>query len=406
MATDGYRPSNENGGLGRDDLDDTFEQDLRNMLRDSATLSSDPMGSGLSPGGQFTGIDLSSPQKSPATTPNIVSNPVHNQPHVNANVGSRLARGSGGRPAQAASRVGSTNQAATVLPTSPTSSQQPMQGMGFSPSAEDMAGENGDSAASSAAMAKAKFDLLKGWSISTYKCTRQMVQEKLGKASRTVDLQLEAQIEVLRDTQRKYANILKLSRALTSHFYQVVQTQRSLGDAFSELSQKSPELQEEFSYNAETQRSLCGNGETLLGALHFFTSSVSTLCNKTMEDTLMTIKNYETARVEYDAYRADMETLQLAPKDATTQARLHESRIKYEKQKEKFDKLRQDVAVKLRFLEENKVKVMHKQLLLFHNAISAYFTGNQSALDATLKQFNIRPKTAGEMSPSFLEQGE
>ena len=64
-----------------------------------------------------------------------------------------------------------------------------------------------------------------------------------GKASRTVDLQLEAQIEVLRDTQRKYANILKLSRALTSHFYQVVQTQRSLGDAFSELSQKSPELQ-------------------------------------------------------------------------------------------------------------------------------------------------------------------
>lgn len=95
MATDGYRPSNENGGLGRDDLDDTFEQDLRNMLRDSATLSSDPMGSGLSPGGQFTGIDLSSPQKSPATTPNIVSNPVHNQPHVNANVGSRLARGSG-----------------------------------------------------------------------------------------------------------------------------------------------------------------------------------------------------------------------------------------------------------------------------------------------------------------------
>ena len=65
----------------------------------------------------------------------------------------------------------------------------------------------------------------------------------VGKASRTVDLQLEAQIEVLRDTQRKYENILKLSRALTNHFFQVVQTQRSLGDAFSELAQKSPELQ-------------------------------------------------------------------------------------------------------------------------------------------------------------------
>ncbi|XP_072040701.1 arfaptin-2-like isoform X2 [Amphiura filiformis] len=354
MTTEGYRPSNENGALGRDDLDDTFEQDLRNMLRDGPSLS-DTMGGSLSPGGTAQ-----------------------------------------------ASRVGSTNQAATVLPTSPTSgSKQPMQGIGFTPSPEDVAAAGGES---TSAIAKAKFDTIKTWSISTYKCTRQMVQEKLGKASRTVDLQLEAQIEVLRDTQRKYANILKLSRALTNHFYQVVQTQRSLGDAFSELAQKSPELQEEFSYNAETQRSLCNNGETLLGALHFFTSSVSTLCNKTMEDTLMTIKNYEIARVEYDAYRADMESLALGPKDATTQAKLHESRVKYEKQKERFDKLRQDVAVKLKFLEENKVKVMHKQLLLFHNAISAYFSGNQTALDATLKQFNIRPKAAGEMSPSFLEQ--
>lgn len=38
-------------------------------------------------------------------------------------------------------------------------------------------------------------------------------------------LDLEAQIEHLRDTQRKYSNILRLSRALSSHFYHVVQTQ-------------------------------------------------------------------------------------------------------------------------------------------------------------------------------------
>lgn len=40
-------------------------------------------------------------------------------------------------------------------------------------------------------------------------------------------LELEAQIEQLRDTQRKYSNILRLARALTSHFYHVVQTQVS-----------------------------------------------------------------------------------------------------------------------------------------------------------------------------------
>ena len=33
---------------------------------------------------------------------------------------------------------------------------------------------------------------------------------------------------------------------------------------------------------------------------------------------------------------------------------------------------------------------MHKQLLLFHNAVSAYFSGNQNALEATMKQFSIK----------------
>lgn len=41
------------------------------------------------------------------------------------------------------------------------------------------------------------------------------------------------------------------------------------------------------------------------------------------------------------------------------------------------------------------IKVMHKQLLLLHNAIAAYFSGNAVALEATLKQFNI--KVSGQL---------
>lgn len=55
-------------------------------------------------------------------------------------------------------------------------------------------------------------------------------------------------------------------------------------------------VQDEFGYNAETQKLLCKNGETLLGAVNFFVSSINTLVNKTMEDTLMTIKMFESAR--------------------------------------------------------------------------------------------------------------
>lgn len=47
---------------------------------------------------------------------------------------------------------------------------------------------------------------------------------------------------------------------------------------------------------------------------------------------------------------------------------------------------------------------MHKQLLLFHNAIASYFSGNQNALEATLKQFNIKLKSPNSDKPSWLEQ--
>ncbi|KAL1138829.1 hypothetical protein AAG570_008891 [Ranatra chinensis] len=249
-----------------------------------------------------------------------------------------------------------------------------------------------------------KIETIKNWSISTYKCTKQLMFEKLGKTSRTIDTELETQIELLRDTQRKYSNILRLSRALTSHFYHVVQTQHALGEAFSDLAQKSPELQEEFLYNSETQRNLTRNGETLLSALNFFVSSVNTLCNKTIEDTLLTIRQYEAARIEYDAYRTDLEVLMQAPRNETTATRLEEAQQSFEHHKSTFEKLRSDLTVKLKFLDENRIKVMHKQLLLFHNAVSAYFSGNQQALEATLKQFNIKVKSPNSSIPSWLEQ--
>ncbi|XP_078068826.1 arfaptin-1 isoform X3 [Mustelus asterias] len=249
-----------------------------------------------------------------------------------------------------------------------------------------------------------KLEQVKKWSISTYKCTRQVLSEKLGRGSRTVDLELESQIEILRDTKKKYENLLRLARQMATQFYQVVQTQRQLGDAFGELSVKSPELHEEFGYNAETQKLLCKNGETLLGAINFFIASVNTLVNKTIEDTLNAVKYYENARIEYDAYRTDLEELNLGPRDAVTIPKIEQSQLQFQIHKEKFDKLRASVSVKLKFLDENKIKVMHNQLLLFHNAVSAYFAGNQQQLEQVLKQFHIKLKAPGSDGPSWLEE--
>lgn len=249
-----------------------------------------------------------------------------------------------------------------------------------------------------------KLELVRRWSLNTYKCTRQILSEKLGRGSRTVDLELEAQIEILRDNKKKYEHVLKLAQTLSSQLYQMVQTQRQLGDAFADLSLKSLELHEEFGYNADTQKLLAKNGETLLGAINFFISSVNTLVNKTIEDTLITVKQYETSRIEYDAYRTDLEELNLGPRDATTMPKIEQSQQMFQIHKEKYDQMRNDVSVKLKFLEENKVKVLHNQLVLFHNAIAAYFAGNQKQLEQTLKQFHVKLKTPGVDAPSWLEE--
>lgn len=50
---------------------------------------------------------------------------------------------------------------------------------------------------------------------------------------------------------------------------------------------------------------------------------------------------------------------------------------------------------------------MKKQLLLFHNAIAAYFSGNHEALSATMKQFNLKVinnPDKNQEKKSFLEQ--
>ncbi|KAF7218807.1 transcript variant X3 [Nothobranchius furzeri] len=345
-------PINSNGDTGSLPEDDSLEQDLQQVMVSGPNLNETSIVSG-GYGGPAGGIIPTSTIKGPA---------IHYNPEY-------LDRRRAPAPVQ-----GSLNH------------------------------NNGSTEEVSRGVAVEKLDSVKKWGINTYKCTKQMFSEKFGRGSRTVDLELEAQIDVLRDTKSKYENILRLATALITHFQNMVQTQQALGDTFTDLSQKSPELQDEFGYNAETQKLLCKNGESLLGAINFFVSSVNTLVNKTMEDTLMTIKQYENARLEFDAYRSDLEELSLGPRDAAAMVRIEMAQHEYHLHREKYERLRSDVSIKMKFLEENKVKVMHKQLLLFHNAISAYFAGNQQQLEQTLIQFNVKLKPPGSDKPSWLEE--
>lgn len=58
-------------------------------------------------------------------------------------------------------------------------------------------------------------------------------------------------------------------------------------------------------------------------------------------------------RIEYDAYRMDLENTK--PETAATSPAGEEAQKSFTKHKDSYEKLRADVAVKMQFLDENRV---------------------------------------------------
>lgn len=307
--------------------------------------------------------------------------------------------------------------------------------------------------------AQSSMDSFKEWSINTFKCTKQIINEKRGVCSVTNDSRLQVDIERLQDNREKLLLVLKSAQQMTNHYTNVINAQRQLHSLMNEMSIKyyqtsglyhsngrskisnssrqasgnsskhvvanfsslgnnlsytnsqthvpdQPELPdsmcqflpilnhinnsntsltEDFKKNALVLNSSIKNGEKLIAALTFFCSNLSTLINKTIEDTLATVKQLESARLEYDAEKNSLNSLSIPSQTSMTY-----TSDKLESAKARYEQLKDDVHIKLKFLEENTIKVMHKQLLLFNSAFASYSSGNTEALDATLKQFSIK----------------
>ena len=153
---------------------------------------------------------------------------------------------------------------------------------------------------------------LKEWGMTQMKITKQIVSERFGRGLKTVDPELERRLGHLRDMQKKYTHLLSLMGQLQVHFTNVVETQKTLAEHFAFLSVRSPELTPEFQFNSDGQKKMARNAEALLASIGYFITNVHTMSNKSIEDTLATAKVYETARVLFDANRAELEALKKA----------------------------------------------------------------------------------------------
>lgn len=69
----------------------------------------------------------------------------------------------------------------------------------------------------------------------------------------------------------------------------------------------------------------------------------------------MTVSTVFARRLEFDAYRSDLEEMSLGQRDAAAMVRIEMAQHDYQVHREKYERLRSDVTIKLKFLEENKV---------------------------------------------------
>jgi len=75
--------------------------------------------------------------------------------------------------------------------------------------------------------------------------------------------------------------------------------------------------------------------------------------------------------VEFDAYRLDLEGLNGAPRDLENMLKLERAQQRYQTHKDKFERLGADVAIKMKFLDENRVSLLN-YLLTSKGTVSGY----------------------------------
>ena len=139
---------------------------------------------------------------------------------------------------------------------------------------------------------------VKDWGLKSFRITKQVVNEKLGKGTRTVDFALEEKIEKIKDTKSRYTRLLggtilylhfvllscsELATLLQTQLTAVQGTKRAMAEIFGDLSQKQRELEGEMIANGRAFESVNDQSDTLVKTLATFTDGLKTLVERTIQ---------------------------------------------------------------------------------------------------------------------------
>ncbi|VDD80679.1 unnamed protein product [Mesocestoides corti] len=285
----------------------------------------------------------------------------------------------------------------------------------------------------------AKIENFKSWSTTAMKCTKQVIEEKLGTTSPTRDPHIEANIEEIKKMQTQYQEISNSVKKIASHLSAFSLLEQGLSSQLTIAGQSQPELFQEFARNADSQRIAAKSSSGYVAALESFYGGLDTFCKKTVPDTLDTIRQLEHSRLIYDAYRIELERMgnkgvkaaqmpSTGSSDAPTATTADEAptlqqdlnaqqlRQKFETSRENYLKMKSDADVKMKLLHENRVRVLRNHLQMLQAATFSYYSNgfrNLESLLSSLGEHNTSPSkcidpsssivSGGVPAPSFLE---
>ncbi|KAK6742388.1 hypothetical protein RB195_009948 [Necator americanus] len=232
----------------------------------------------------------------------------------------------------------------------------------------------------------AKVESLKKWTIGTFKNSRQQLLEHMGKIDKTIDVEFEKECDNIKELHKRYGAVVAASREFTNLLTQLSQAEKNLAESLHSLSLKEVAIKSQVGTTSDSMRNVADHATALENCLRYFLSSIETLHGKTIVDTLETIYATEAARIEYDVCRHELEALHSHATVSPTTIQLAEERAT--QQRDKYERLKADVRVKLRLLEENRVQVMTKQLEKLQTALAAYFSGNAQLLTSSVAELS------------------
>lgn len=235
-----------------------------------------------------------------------------------------------------------------------------------------------------------KLGSFKEWSKSRLTYTKQLLSESFGYGTKTVDGEIEKQIHFLNESKLLCTSLIAKAKAVLTHMTAMNSAQKDLGQFLCEHSLKDLSTYKgEMMCNGEMYHDLHKHTDSYEGVLRMFISNLSTLNDKTLDDSLLSVKNYEACRVEYDAYRVEYEEAQ----KTSNETRVREARSKYEVHLGKFNQNRSDLLVKIKLFEENKEKVIKRNLNVLQDTLARYSRDCSTSLSQTASHYDFKPIT-------------